>query len=143
MDVLKPLYVLERFAHTTDGTIGRMGPWYCMEEEDQGNRTDVSCIPAGTYVCKRTWYNGGGYETFEITEVDGRSHILFHRANTEEDLAGCVGLGSAVGFLRVEDEDSGEPTRKLAVLGSGLAFLQFMQSLEGVQHFTLRVVDPR
>lgn len=132
---------LMRFAPTGDGVFGRMGKWFSIEEEDLNNRPNVSCIPEGLYICRRTRYNRGGYETFEVTNVPGRSHILFHIANTEEDIEGCIGLGTRLGTLRVKDEDTGELRYKLAVLESKKAFQEFMESMKGIDEFMLRVVS--
>ena len=131
---------LTRFAPTRDGVFGRLGEWTTVEEEWQNNRARVSCIPAGSYQCVRSTFHRGGYPTFEITGVPGRTLIKFHRANTEEDLLGCVGIAMRLGVLRVRDEDSGEMVYKLAALSSRVAFDAWMASLEGVTEFTLHVV---
>ena len=57
--------------------------------------------------------------------------ILFHRGNTHRDTEGCVLIGSTRGTLH------GEP----AVLGSRKAFADFMDSLDGVDEFTLIVTE--
>lgn len=49
-------------------------------------------LPAGVYICSKSWYIKGGYDTFEIPLV-GHDRILFHKANTEKDLRGCIGVG--------------------------------------------------
>lgn len=131
---------LTRFDSNKDGTFGRMGPWVSLEEEDLDNASNVSCIPLGSYLCRRRMYNRGGYETFEVTGVEGRSHILFHPANTEEDIAGCIGLGLSLGVLEVTAEEDGKLTHKVAVLSSRTAFDQFMAEREGVDEFILNVV---
>lgn len=132
---------LTRFAATPDGTFGRMGPFYTLEEEDQGNALNISSIPPGTYVCRRSYYYAGGYETFEVTGVPSRSRILFHVGNTEEDTAGCILLGCELGVLEVEDEDSGERRPKLAVLQSRAAFRLFMDVLDHLDEFELTIAD--
>lgn len=137
---------LKRWTNGDDGTLGKLNAptarqLYCLEEEDQGNRRNVSRIPAGTYLCKRTWYNKGNYATFEVTRVPHRSRILFHRGNTEEDTAGCILLGYSVGVLEVTDEDSSEPKFKLAVLNSRNAFNAFMDSQDDIDTFWLDVED--
>ena len=66
---------LTRFDATKDGTLGRFEQWRTLEEEDQGNRRNVSSIPAGTYIVKRVDSPRFG-DTFEITGVPNRSHIL-------------------------------------------------------------------
>ena len=49
-------------------------------------------IPAGKYICSRTMFNRGGYETFEIP-VEGHSEIKFHIGNTVKDSDGCPLIG--------------------------------------------------
>jgi len=128
---------------TPDGVLGKFEQWATLEEEERGNKPRVSCIPADLYVCKRQWFNKGGYETFEITNVPGRSDILFHAGNTEEASLGCVLVGKSVGFLEINDEDSGLPTRKLAILDSKKAHKEFMAFFDGVTEWELEIVDLR
>lgn len=135
-----PDITLTRFAPTKDGVFGRMGPWQTVEEEWQNNLPRISCIPAGSYKCVRTTFHRGGYPCFEVTGVPGRSLIKFHRANTEEDLLGCIGIGVRLGVLRVKDEDSDQMTYKLAALSSRVAFDSWMDTMEGIDEFTLHVV---
>ena len=132
---------LTRFAYTKDGVFGRWGPWTTVEEEWRDNRPRISCIPTGSYLCKRTVFHRGGYPTYEITGVPGRTLIKIHRANTEEDLLGCVGLGLTLGVLRVTDEDSHQLTHKLAALASRKAFDAWMTSMGDAEQFTLHIVD--
>ena len=128
---------LYRAHGTKDGVFGVMGPWTTVEEEDLENRRNVSCIPAGAYVCQRSWYHKGNYETFEITGVPGRERILFHVLNTEEGTEGCVGVASRLGVLKVEDEDGAGRIHKLAGLSSKLAFDAFMRRWDGIDEFLL------
>lgn len=123
------------------GTFGRLGPWVTVEEEWADNLPRISCIPTGSYLCSRSWFYRGGYETFEVMDVEGRTLIKFHVANTEEDLLGCIGLGLSLGVLRVVDEDSGARVHKLAALSSRAAFDAWMASLRGVDRFILHIVD--
>lgn len=132
---------LTRFASTPDGVLGRLGPWCTLEEEALGNRPNVSCIPAGTYLCRRSRYHAGGYDTFEITGVPNRSRILFHIGNTEEDTAGCILVGKRFGVLVRTDEDTGRKAPKLAVLDSRTAFREFMERLDGVSEFMLQITE--
>lgn len=124
---------------TQDGVFGCMGPWTTVEEEDLQNKRNVSCIPVGAYVCRRTFYNRGGYETFEVTDVPDRSDILFHILNTEEDTEGCIGVTSRLGILKVNDEDGRGKVHKLAGLASRKAFKAFMEKWKGVDEFILIV----
>jgi len=145
---------------TQDGTFGRwVMPaalsglwWYSIEEDWRDNAVGQSCIPLGHYWLERTiyfkkqvaedpWWKKLSYETFEITGVLGRSRILVHPANTEEDVEGCVGLGCVQGYVTVKvDEDTKvKNVRKRAVQQSQKAFLQFMAHMRGVERWPLRV----
>ena len=135
-------HVLTRFDATPDGTLGRLEQWRTLEEEDQGNARNVSSIPPGVYVCKRVDSLRFG-DTFEVTGVPDRSHILFHAGNTEEDTQGCILVGSMFGVLNVLDEDTGERTHKLATLRSRDAFEAFLGFFEGVDSWVLEVRDYR
>jgi hypothetical protein len=138
---------LDRFVETSHGVFGRMRvngmTFYTVEEQNLGNKPRVSCIPAGTYKCVRSKYNKGGYDTFEVTGVPNRSRILFHVANTEEDIEGCVGVGLNIGILDVKDEDSGEYVPKLGITQSKLGFGLWFRKFEGVNEFDFTVTDPR
>lgn len=134
-----PDQTLTRFAPTKDGVFGRLGPWQTVEEEWQNNRPFISCIPAASYLCKRVQSPKFG-NTFEVMNVPGRTHVLFHALNTEEGTQGCIGLGVKLGVLRVKDEDSGEKVWKLAALSSRVAFKAWLVSMEGIDEFTLHVV---
>ena len=132
---------LTRFAYTKDGTFGRWGPFQTVEEEWQDNQPNISCIPTGIYRCVRSTFHRGGYATYEVTEVPGRTLIKVHRANTEEDLRGCIGIGLGLGVLRVKDEDSHQKIHKLAALSTRKGFDAWMEWLGGVSEFNLHIVD--
>jgi hypothetical protein len=142
---------LRRFADSPFGTFGfldvyddagtRLLRLATLEDDWLNNAPRVSCIPAGTYSCHRDTYHKTGEATFEIRGVPNRSRILFHAANTEEHVEGCVGLGMDFGALSVRDEDAtGEPARtKWAVVDSRAAFALFMRTLQGIVAFPLVV----
>lgn len=122
---------LTRLIHTAHGIIGRMGEFYTLERRDLDNQPNISCITAGTYRAYRSFYNRGGYECFELENVPGRSEILIHIGNTEDDSAGCILVGSGVGVIN----------SKNAVTASRVAFDAFMASLEGKDEFTLEIKE--
>ena len=131
---------LTRFAYTKDGTFGRLGRFITVEEEWQDNQPNISCIPTGTYVCRRVQSPKFG-NTFEVTEVPGRSHILLHALNTEEGSRGCIGPTLKLGVLRVKDEDSHEMVYKLAGLSARKGFNAWLATMQGIDQFRLHVVD--
>jgi hypothetical protein len=131
---------------TSDGVFGRLltpGHIPLMTGEDDwlDNQPRVSCIPAGTYTLRRTMFFKHGYECFEVTGVPGRSRILIHVGNSENDVEGCIMVGLSRGYLPVaRDEDTGRPNaKKRAVLGSKVAFAMFMQWMTGIDEATLVV----
>ncbi len=140
---------LERILRNDDGTFGRLifdglpRVLHTLEEEWLDNEVGESSIPAGTYICRRTIYYRYGYETFEVTDVPSRSHILFHPGNTEEDTQGCILVGLASGPLLVFDEETGIERRKLAVFRSLPAFRLLMHSLKDIDDFELEIVPPQ
>ncbi len=84
-------------------------------------------IPGGRYVCSRTTYHAGGYETYEVTGVPGCSRILFHKGNVEDDSEGCILLGQRFGLIR------GYP----GVLESAIAHGVFMRLMHDRPSFDL------
>lgn len=125
---------LIRLEESEQGTIGILKIdkevfCYTLEPADMLNKANVSCIPVQQYICQRVQSPKFG-ETFEITNVPGRSHVLFHSGNTVGDTLGCVILGSTVGKLKGQR----------AVLNSGKTFEQFMAIMinESVFHLTIK-----
>lgn len=140
-----PDQYITRFAYTQDGVFGRLGRFQTVEEEWQDNQPDISCIPTTPsnrpYLCQRSVFHRGGYETFQIMDVPGRDLIKFHRAMTEEDLRGCVGVALKLGVFEVKDEDTGRMTHKLSGISTRKGFEAWMATLQGVNEFMLHVVD--
>ena len=68
---------------------------YTLELPDKGNKTNISCIPAGTYECKKHVSPSQG-ECISVTNVVGRSHILIHKGNYTSDIRGCILVGDSI-----------------------------------------------
>ena len=124
-----------------EGTFGillyDLCPFFTGELPDRANLRGKSCIPAGVYeVQMRTSPRFG--RAYEIKDVDGRSHILFHNGNWcgDEDLGyrshvdGCILLGLERGKL---DGQS-------AVLSSRRARHRFEAEM-GAAPFTLEIEE--
>ena len=126
---------LVRVAVRFDGAFGvlldRGAPFAvsCEHTYGQGTTAPIVKIPAGTYQCQRTYFAGGGYDTYEVTGVPGHSRLLFHRGNTEVDSDGCILVGEYFG------EIGGVP----AVMLSQMAFTAFMHRMAGRDSFSLEV----
>ncbi len=129
---MTPTISLVRFAYTPMGVFGRLlvGPaaWYTVERPSLGNRPRVSCIPTGSYDLVLGTYHRGGYPAYEVLDVPGRSLIKIHRANTSDDVQGCIGVGYGLGFV----------AGRWAVTRSRRAFDEFMAQMGDAE--TARIV---
>jgi hypothetical protein len=129
---------LHRLAQTDYATFGRLEGkdstplGMTLELPWQENAHATSCIPAGTYECKRYLSPKRGYELFEVTGVPNRSNIEIHIGNTPHDTEGCILVGTDFGKLEGRE----------AVLHSKPAFQRFMDYLKGRDTFTLEIEDP-
>lgn len=92
-------------------------------------------IPVGKWTCIRGSHQLDGmlkpFETFEVTNVPGRTGLLFHSGNYNTDSQGCILLG-------LELDDKAMPP---CVLDSKLAFLKFMQTQIDCNEFELTVTQ--
>lgn len=143
--------VLRRHSDTPFGVFGyldlydaagvRVARFETAEEDWLDNQPSISCIPAGTYKVVKRFSPKFQTITPHITGVPGRQFILIHWGNTEEDVEGCVLVGTRYGSLQKPDEDApGKPvTVKWAVLSSKLAFDRLMKLLQDVEEFPLEV----
>lgn len=121
---------LKRYAYAPGATLGRLvigdDTYYTIERPWRDNRPFDSCIPQGAYLCRR--YSSAKYpDTFEVCDVPGRTHILFHVANWAHDVEGCIGVG-----LDQMENDFG-------VTQSRIAFDQFKNALRDVDEFEILV----
>lgn len=121
---------LETGAEGTFGVLRLDGKVFCvtLEPPDRDNVANVSCIPEGRYVCRRVESLRFG-DTFEVTDVPGRTHILLHPGNVTDDTQGCVLLGRQFGLLRGDR----------AVLNSSRTFADFMEQCGDAEEFDFTV----
>lgn len=122
---------LEETEHGTMGVLRIDKEVFCctLEPPDRENEVSRSSIPAQQYLCKpvESPTHGG---TFEVTNVPGRTHILFHAGNVVDHTEGCILLGQYFGKLK----------GNRAVLNSGNTFKQFLNDV-GRQPFKLTVYE--
>jgi hypothetical protein len=126
---------LIRYDEDKDGTFGVLivdgRPFAStLEPLDKGNASNISCIPAGEYVCGIVDSPRFG-RTFEVQDVPGRDHILFHSGNVLEHTHGCILLGEYEGKLKGDR----------AVLNSGATFHRFLGLCVGLTEFRLEIVE--
>jgi len=128
---MKHLYL----TRTSDSPLCTMGSLHynglpflsTMENPWRFNEPYVSCIPEGTYIVKP--YNSEKYhKTYKVQDVPGRTGILFHTGNFEQDTEGCILPGLMAGEL------AGKP----AVKSSALA-MKALEDLVGKEDFVLTI----
>lgn len=143
-----PLIILKRIGSGKDGMSGVLvhniqtsvdrfehRP-FCVSVERDYEDPKYKPIKPGDFLAKR--YHSEKYpDTFEIVDLPGasilvgRSKILFHWGNTEEDSMGCVILGEQFEYLN----------KKFAVLQSKKAFQEFMEITKGLESFNFRISE--
>lgn len=122
--------IMDKGTPCTKGALTIDGEYVCrtLELPWRENQRNISCIPAGTYTCRRV-ISPRFSETFEITGVLGRDHILFHSGNKTRDTEGCVLVGKTMNSNVCYVSDS-RVTRAV-----------FMKALKGVDEFELTVLE--
>ena len=127
--------IIKRVATGHNGTFGTIEhrdiPFaLTLERQWLNNRSNVSCIPEGNYKCKRVQSPKFG-NTFEVTNVPHRTHILFHKGNLDDDSHGCILLGEQFEPL------NGSP----GILSSKKAFAEFTKLLASEDQFNLVIIN--
>lgn len=117
---------------------GSFGVWiinsqvFCLtlEPRDEENKISKSSIPVQQYICKRVQSPKYG-EVFEVKDVPGRTHVLIHWLNFDDQTEGCVGLGTQYGQIG----------NRKCILNSKEAFNAFMEVMKDVDKFILTVKE--
>lgn len=125
---------LKRITSGLQGTFGVLlvgGLPFCvtLEDPDNDNQRNISCIPAGKYRCSPYPSQKFG-NTFVVEGVRGRAGILFHAGNTHLNTHGCILLGERFGTM-----SDGTP----AILDSVSAVKRFLREFSSP--FELEVVN--
>lgn len=107
-----------------------------LERGWKNNERGVSCIPPGEYLMKRSFFEHGGYETFEII-CPPREEIKVHIGCIVDDTHGCILTGEM--FEPVYNKDTG--LMEDGILASGIAFKEFMKYLEGEPEAKLVIIQ--
>lgn len=126
-------FVIKRIASTPEAIFGVMlfdGIPFALTAERpwHDNKPFISCIPSGSYSCKRVNSSQFG-DTFEILTVPDRTQILFHKGNVPvEDSKGCILIGEM--FEPVNGQS--------AVQSSAKGYGEYKKIIEGLdQHFLI------
>jgi len=85
--------------YQTDCTVGVLnyGNFRCftLELPQIGNQQNISCIPEGTYNCRKITSPSIG-KCVEILGVTGREYIRIHKGNYTSQIRGCVLVGESL-----------------------------------------------
>ena len=127
------IITIKRVAGSDRGTFGVAlddGEPFCVtcELPWKDNQVNVSCIPTGVYEATRVDSPRFG-NTFEVKNVEGRTHILFHKGNFAlRDSRGCILLG--------ESYNPGD-----TVGSSRNAFNEFLDRTKDYDNFLLQLTE--
>lgn len=121
---------LEESKHGTIGVIrvNKVILGFTLEPPDQFNSRNISSIPAQQYRCV-PYHSEVHGKTHIVTDVPGRSGILFHPGNVVGHTAGCILIGSEVGKLKGDR----------AILNSGQTFKRFIEAVGVGEEFHLTI----
>lgn len=101
-----------------------------LERPWRDNKVGESCIPAGSYQCKRVNSPTFG-PTFEVSNVPGRTEILFHKGNLSDDTHGCILIGESFNPV------VGRP----GITASKEGFAEFLSITSLALEFPLEIVE--
>jgi len=98
-----------------------------LENPWENNEPYISCIPKNNeYQCERVDSPRFG-NTFQILDVVGRTHILFHVGNWERQTQGCILLGLS------------QNPRADMITKSRQGFGLFIKHTQNIDEFTLEI----
>lgn len=138
---------LYRKEYTDQGTFGYFVCngiyWNSLELPDRGNRSNISCIPIGEYICKIRYSPSFRKYLYCLQNVKNRSYILIHGANFAGDtslgfqthLHGCIALGSYKGKAINKFGN-----KQSCIFNSQLAMREFME-LMNKETFLLKIIN--
>lgn len=133
----EPMKIVEllRREESTQGTFGILSInkeifGYTLEPPDRENKSSISSIPPGQYLC-RPYTSSRWGDTWEVTDVTDRTYILFHPGNIVSHTAGCILLGDRIKKLK---------GARIA-LNSGATFEEFLDVMSGESEFHLTITE--
>jgi hypothetical protein len=101
-----------------------------LERKWLDNQSNISCIPTGRYMCRQVDSPHFG-DTFEVTGVPNRTHILFHKGNIDDNSHGCIIVGEQYELI----------LGSYGLKSSRHGFEEFMKRLRGNETFSLEIID--
>ena len=88
-----------------DCTLGRLTTegfsCFTLELPWVDNKSNISCIPDGSYRCKVGYSKKNG-PVINIYDVVGRTHVQVHAGNYTSDILGCILVGSGIADINTD-----------------------------------------
>ena len=130
--IVELLRVEENFRYGTFGFLRIDKQVFCvtLEPPDILNEQYISSIPAQQYECHKHQSPKFG-TTFEVSNVPGRTKVLFHRGNYARDTHGCILLAQHFGKIK----------ENRVVLNTGATFKNFMALMSNTNVFHLTIKE--
>ena len=101
--ITKDVLFTQGFLEVWDDKDVKKRTFVSLELPWKNNEHQISCIPVGEYVVKKSYSEHLGY-VFEVCDVPERSRILIHKGNYVEETKGCILLGRGAMFDGVRKE---------------------------------------
>ena len=132
MKIVELIRLENHHNYGTFGTLKIDKETFCvtLEPPDFLNQRNISCIPAGQYLCSKVNSPKFGL-TYEVRHVPGRSHILFHAGNWVKNTEGCILLAESYGKIH----------GNRAILNSGKTFKNFLETMIDEHTFHLTISE--
>lgn len=120
-----PTVTITRISDDGVQTLGELqyGTFWCktLERPWKDNKSNISCIPKGTYNCKYTFSPKFMKYTYLLEGTNPRSSIRIHSGNFWFDIQGCILLGDSYKDLNSD--------KRVDILNSRLTVNKFEQLL--------------
>jgi Family of unknown function (DUF5675) len=124
--------VLQRLISNEKVTLGELTiedkVFKTLELPWRDNKTNISCVPAGSYLATYIFSNAFKKNLFILHNVPGRDAVEIHIGNDVEDTHGCI----LIGMECIVEE--------CCITKSRIAFDSFM-SIAPKEGFTLTIID--
>jgi hypothetical protein len=134
--------LINRYDHDDKQTIGQLfllgenykiiAKWDSLELPWLNNQRRISCIPLGTYKCKKHRSPKFG-RTLWLQDVPNRSEILIHSGNYHTQILGCILIGKDLKDINKDGY--------LDVTRSRVAMKELMDSLKDIDGIMLEIVN--
>ena len=103
-----------------------------LELPFKDNAKNISCIPAGEYYAIVRRSNSHSRHLY-ITNVKDRTYILFHVANFNTDLRGCIGVGMDFNYINSDNN--------IDITNSRITFEVLMSNINDADEISLIITD--